>query len=58
MLGQDGKKTDWKNMPLATMARGNALDAYFTMKVFQKLKKKIVELKMDTLYDKIGRAHV
>jgi|DEB19_MinimDraft_3_1074340.scaffolds.fasta_scaffold00338_2 hypothetical protein len=53
MLGQDGKKTDWKNMPLPTMARGNALDAYFTMKVFQKLEKRISELKMDNLYDKL-----
>lgn len=53
MLGQDGKKTDWKNMPLATMARGNALDAYFTMKVFRKLESRISELKMANLYDKL-----
>lgn len=53
MLGQDGKKTDWKNMPLSTMARGNALDAYFTLKIFNVLNKKIDELKMRNLYDKL-----
>lgn len=53
MLGQDGKKTDWKNMPLALMARGNCLDAYFTLKIFKKLDKKLHELKMANLYDKL-----
>jgi DNA polymerase I-like protein with 3'-5' exonuclease and polymerase domains len=53
MLGQDGKKVDWANMPLSTMARGNALDAYFTLKIFKKLSKKIDDLKMDNLYAKL-----
>jgi DNA polymerase I-like protein with 3'-5' exonuclease and polymerase domains len=50
MLGQDGKKVDWANMPLATMARGNALDAYFTMKIFHKLHAKLENLKMSGTY--------
>jgi len=53
MLGQDGKKTDWRNMPLTQMARGNALDAYFTLKVFHKLERLIQDLKMQNLYDKL-----
>jgi len=53
MLGQDGRKTDWKNMPLAQMARGNALDAYFTLKIFRKLEKSIADLKMFNLYDRL-----
>lgn len=53
MLGQDGKKTDWKNMPLAQMARGNALDAYFTLKIFHKLEKRVNDLKMKNLYEKL-----
>lgn len=53
MLGRDGKKTDWKNMPLAEMARGNALDAYFTIKVYRKLQDKIAKLKMANLYEKL-----
>lgn len=53
MLGQDGKKTDWKNMPLAKMARGNALDAYFTLKIFKRLHKKLAHLGMINTYEKI-----
>jgi len=55
MLGQDGKKVDWANMPLPMMARGNALDAYFTLKIFKKLSRKLEDLKMtDTYYNLIA----
>tara|TARA_R110000868_G_scaffold13711_3_gene63580 strand:- start:9388 stop:9897 length:510 start_codon:yes stop_codon:yes gene_type:complete len=50
MLGQDGKKTDWKNMALAVMARGNALDAYFTFKIFKKLELELERLGMTNTY--------
>lgn len=53
MLGRDGKKTDWKNMPLAEMARGNALDSHFTLKIFRILSEKIIKLKMANLYHKL-----
>lgn len=53
MLGQDGKKVDWQNMPLSVMARGNALDAYFTLKVFKKLSRKLDDLKMTNTYYKL-----
>lgn len=53
MLGKNGNKTDWKNMALATMARGNALDAYFTLKVFKKLSPKLSKLGMDNIYGKM-----
>ena len=53
MLGQDGKKVDWANMPLPMMARGNALDAYFTLKIFKKLSRKIDELRMTNTYYKL-----
>ena len=53
MLGTDGKKVDWSNMPLPRMARGNALDAYFTMKCFDLLWPKIEKLQMEKTYEAI-----
>jgi DNA polymerase I-like protein with 3'-5' exonuclease and polymerase domains len=35
------------------MARGNALDAYFTLKIFKKLSRKIDELRMTNTYYKL-----
>ena len=42
-------------MPLPMMARGNALDAYFTLKIFKKLSRKLEDLKMTDTYYKATR---
>jgi hypothetical protein len=34
---KDGKKHDWASMPLAEMAHGNAMDSYYTLKLFHRL---------------------
>jgi DNA polymerase-1 len=34
---KDGKKQDWASMPLSEMAHGNAMDSYYTLKLFHKL---------------------
>lgn len=44
---EDGRKVDWANMSLAEMAKGNALDSYNTLKLYEIL---LVELeKLDLL---------
>ena len=53
MLGKDGRNTDWVNMPLGEMLRGNALDAYFTMKCFKKLWKEVEKNLMVDTYNKL-----
>lgn len=53
MLGRKGKDTDWANMPLADMCRGNALDSYFTLKAHKVLAGKIDKLGMTNLYQKL-----
>jgi len=34
---KDGKKQDWASMPLDEMAKGNAMDSYYTLKLFERL---------------------
>lgn len=51
MLTVTNSKVDWVNMPLAECARGNALDSYFTLKVFDKLYQEMEELEMVETYE-------
>lgn len=37
----DPSKVDWENMPLHEVARGNAMDTYFTLKLFDLINEKI-----------------
>lgn len=53
MLGIDGKRVDWKNMPLAQMVDGNSKDAYFTLKCFNVLWPRICANGMQNTYDAI-----
>lgn len=53
MLTVTGSKVDWVNMPLAECARGNALDSYFTLKVFDKLYQEMEELNMIKTYENL-----
>lgn len=37
----DPSKIDWENMPLHEVAKGNAMDTYFTLKLFDLINEKI-----------------
>lgn len=53
MLTVEGKNFDWKNIGLAECLRGNAIDSYFTLKIYHKLRKEIESLGLVKLYDKL-----
>jgi len=46
-------KFDWKNMPLSDCCEGNALDAYFTLKLFNLIYEKIDEGSMKNLIENV-----
>jgi len=47
------KKFDWAGMSLHDCAEGNALDSYFTLKLFNICEKKLKKLNMLHLYDSL-----
>jgi len=53
MLTVDGKKFDWKNIPLMQCADGNAKDTYATAKVYAKLLEEVRQKKLEKLYEKL-----
>ena len=50
---RDGNNFDWSNIPLTECLYGNAMDAHYTLKVFNILKQKLEELGIDTFYEKV-----
>jgi DNA polymerase I-like protein with 3'-5' exonuclease and polymerase domains len=50
---RDGSNTDWANMPLDEMAKGNSLDAYYTLNLFFILEQKLKENNLYEHYDKL-----
>lgn len=53
MLLKDGKKTDWVNIDLQECLKGNALDAFYTLKIFNHLESELEQKKLDKLYQKL-----
>jgi DNA polymerase I-like protein with 3'-5' exonuclease and polymerase domains len=53
MLTVEGKKFDWKNIPLIQCVEGNAKDTYATAKVYAKLLEEVRAKKLEKLYDKL-----
>ena len=47
------KKFDWSGMSLHDCAEGNALDSYFTLKLFDVCEKELKKLNMLHLYDSL-----
>jgi len=50
---RDGSKKDWANTPLPELARGNALDAFYTLRIFKELEKEVEELGADKVNEKL-----
>ena len=50
---RNGKKFDWNNIPLPDCLHGNAMDAHYTLKVFNVLKEKLSEIGTVPFYEKI-----
>jgi DNA polymerase I-like protein with 3'-5' exonuclease and polymerase domains len=46
-------KFDWKNIPFVECADGNAMDTYFTVKVYSKLLEELQAKNLETLYEKL-----
>jgi DNA polymerase I-like protein with 3'-5' exonuclease and polymerase domains len=46
-------KFDWRNIPFMECVEGNAMDTYFTAKVYGHLLDKLKEKKLDKLYEKL-----
>ena len=44
MLTKENSRVDWNNIDLAECLEGNAMDAYFTLKIFNLLDDKLNEL--------------
>lgn len=53
MLKVEGKNFDWVNIPLKDCLEGNALDAYFTLKVYSHLLKEVENVGLVKLYEKL-----
>ena len=53
MLTVEGKKFDWKNIPLNFCVEGNAKDTYGTARVYHKLLQELEERKLGKLYEKL-----
>ena len=53
MITVEGKKFDWKNIPLNFCAEGNAKDTYGTARVYHKLLQELEERKLGKLYEKL-----
>jgi DNA polymerase I-like protein with 3'-5' exonuclease and polymerase domains len=50
---EDAKKFDWKTIPLADCLKGNAMDTFYTIRVFHKLLDMLKEKKLDRLYERL-----
>ena len=50
---RNGKKFDWANISLVDCVRGNAMDAHFTLKVFNVLKEKLDGMGVSKFYGKV-----
>lgn len=53
MLKVEGKKFDWINIPLGECLRGNSLDTYYTIKVFDFLLEKVKDVGLEKLYERL-----
>lgn len=51
ILEKQARGFDWKKLPLSICSKGNAYDAYFTLKLFKELVKKIDEVGIKLLKD-------
>jgi hypothetical protein len=49
----NGKKFDWVNIPLDECLRGNAIDSYYTARIYGKLIQEIRAKGLEKLYEKI-----
>ena len=50
---RNGNNFDWSSIPLTDCLHGNAMDAHYTLKVFNVLKEKLEEMGVSTFYDKV-----
>ena len=46
-------KFDWKNIPFVQCSEGNAMDTYFTLKVYGRLLEELQGKGLETLYEKL-----
>lgn len=53
MLKVEGSNFDWKNIPLGACLEGNALDAYYTAKIYGRLLEEVRAQKLEKLYEKL-----
>ena len=53
MLTVEDKKFDWTKISLEDCLVGNALDAHYTIKIYQKLLQELQEKNLENLYDKL-----
>lgn len=53
MLTVTDSKFDWRNIPLKDCLDGNAMDTYFTAKVYCKLLSEVQDKGLEHLYDKV-----
>jgi len=53
MLTVEGKKFDWKNIPLNFCVEGNAKDTYGTARVYHKLLQELEERKLGKVYERL-----
>lgn len=54
MLGVSNPKTfDWASIPLEECLRGNAMDAFFTLRLFDKFSEEIDKMKSTNLVDNV-----
>lgn len=53
MLTVEGKKFDWKNIPLNFCVEGNAKDTYATAKVYVKLSEEVRQRGLEKLYERL-----
>jgi DNA polymerase I-like protein with 3'-5' exonuclease and polymerase domains len=50
---ESSTKFDWKNIGLVECMRGNAMDTYFTAKIYEMILEKIKEKGLEKLYEKL-----
>ncbi len=50
---EDSKTFDWKNIPLAMCLEGNAKDAFYTLRCYEHLLKRVEEVGLVKLYEKL-----
>jgi DNA polymerase I-like protein with 3'-5' exonuclease and polymerase domains len=49
----NANKFDWKTIPLADCLKGNAMDTFYTIRIFHKLLDTLKEKKVDILYERL-----